>query len=73
MIVNRDYEKPLEFDLALKSDLRIYEVSREDGEQRVILENSDKLHVSLDLGDAILIRMQPMSEEAFTCEYKLVD
>ena len=73
MIVNRDYEKSLNATLALKSDYRIYEVSKEDGEQRVVFDSTTSLPVDLEPGDAILLRVQPSSEEAFVCEYKLVE
>ena len=73
MILNRDYEKKLSAILSLKSDYRVYEVSRVDGEQKVISDSAREIKLDLSEGDAILLRVQPACEEAFVCEYKLVD
>ena len=73
MIVNRDYENELHATLDLKSDYRIYEVSKKDGEQNVISDSARTLDVNLGLGDAVLLRVQPAAEEAFKCEYKLAE
>ncbi len=73
MILNRDYEKPLDTVLDMKGDFRIYEVSRVDGYQDVIHECVSKLPVKLAPGDAVLLRVQPAADEAFTCEYKLAE
>jgi len=73
MIFNRDYEKELNASLPLKADYRIYEVSKKDGEQTVISDSAREINVSLGLGDAVLLRVQPAAEEAFICEYKLAE
>ena len=73
MILNRDFEKELNATLELKADYRIYEVSKASGEQQVVCDSAKELTISLDKGDAILLRVQPSSEEAFICEYKLVN
>jgi len=72
VILNRDYEKSLNAILKMKDEFRIYEISREDGKQRVIYEAVPMLPVNLEPGDAILLRVQKASEEIFTVEYKLV-
>jgi len=71
VILNRDYEKVSEITLDLKDNFRVYEVSKEDGKQRVIFENVNKLPLNLQGGDAVLYRFQRANEEAFTIEYEL--
>ncbi len=73
MILNRDYEKEMDITLEMKGDFRIYEVSKVDGYQDIVHESVSKLPVKLAPGDAVLYRVQPASDEAFTCEYKLVE
>ena len=73
MILNRDYEKKLSHTFTLADDYRIYEVSRVDGEQNVLFDSTREIKLDLAEGDAILLRVQPACEEAFACEYKLVD
>ena len=73
IILNRDYEKELDTVLTLKGDYRIYEVSRVDGYQDMIIDSTRELPIKLAPGDAVLLRVQPSSEEAFTCEYKLAE
>ena len=70
LVLNREFEKPLNADIPLQGKYNIYEVSREDGLQRLIAENTDTLSVSLANGDAVLLRLQPAGEELFTIEYK---
>ncbi len=71
LILNRDYEKSLHADLQMKQDYRIYEVSREDGKQRIIHDSAVSLPLDLEPGDAVLYRVQKAEEEAFTIEYEL--
>lgn len=73
VILNRDYEKVSEITLDLKDNFRVYEVSKEDGKQRVIFDSVNKLPLKLQGGDAVLYRFQKASEEAYTVEYKLAD
>ena len=73
VILNRDYEKISEINLCLKDDFRVYEVSKEDGKQSVILDSVNALACTLQPGDAVLYRFQRASEEAFTCEYRLTE
>ncbi|MBQ6895036.1 MAG: hypothetical protein IJN40_06050 [Clostridia bacterium] len=73
VILNRDYEKTAQIALDLKDSFRVYEVSKEDGKQRVIFDGINKLGLSLQPGDAVLYRFQKADEEAFTCEYELSD
>ena len=73
VILNRDYEKDVEFKLSLKDNFRVYEVSKADGKQRVIYDNTNEISVKLQGGDACLYRFQKASEEAFTVEYELTE
>lgn len=73
VILNRDYEKSLKTEIQLKDNFRIYEVSKEDGKQRVTYDNVSVLPVELNPGDAMLIRIQKANEEAYTIEYSLAE
>ncbi len=73
MILNRDYEVKLDTELTMQGDFRIYEVSRKDGTQSVVHDSVSVLPVKLAPGDAVLYRVQPAKDEAFTCEYKLAE
>ena len=73
MVLNRDYESAADITLDMKGEFRVYEVSKVDGYQDVICESTSKLSLKLAPGDAVLLRVQPASEEAFTCEYKLAE
>ena len=71
MVLNRDYETDAAITLDLKDSSRIYEVSRVTGQQNVIWDETKQINVTLAKGDAILYRIQPVAEEAFTIEYRL--
>ncbi len=71
MVLNRNYMTEKTVTLPLNGSYRVYEVSKVDGLQTVIAENTDKLELSLAAGDATLIRLQRAEEEAFTVEYRL--
>ena len=71
VILNRDFERKAKITLPLKGDFRIYEVSKNDGKQRVLLNSAAELSITLEPGDAVLYRFQKADEEAFTCEYEL--
>ena len=71
LVLNRDYETDAAVTLDLQADSRIYEVSRVTGRQNVIWDGTKQINVTLAKGDAILYRVQPAAEEAFTVEYRL--
>ena len=71
MVLNRDYMESKKFTLDLKADSRIYEVSKKDGAQYVVEDNTKKLEVELAPGDMVLYRIQPASEEAYAIDYIL--
>ena len=71
MVLNRDYETDAAITLDLKENSRIYEVSRITGKQNVIWDETKQINVTLEKGDAILYRIQPAADEAFTIEYRL--
>ena len=72
MVLNRDYMTAKSIELDLKGSYRVYEVSKQDGEQHVIAENTEKLSIELAAGDMALLRLQNAADEAFTISYKLV-
>ena len=72
-VLNRDFYKELDAQIELKGKFNIYEVSRKDGKQYLISENTDCIKVDLNCGDAILLRVQPANEEICTIEYCLDD
>ena len=59
------------FGLALKKNFRVYEVSKEDGMQRVLNDGTDMLRLSLQPGDAVLLRFQDAAEQPFLIDYVL--
>lgn len=71
MILNRDYLNKRTFKLNLKKAFRVYEVSGEDGMQRVKHRNVKSLKVNLPPGDAVFYRFQDALEEPFALEYVL--
>ena len=73
VILNRDFYKTSELELNLKGDFRVYEVSKIDGKQRVIEDNTNEITLILNPGDAVLYRFQKSSEEPYTCDYELVE
>ena len=72
MVLNRDYSSDKRVSIKLNKDYRIYEVSRDDGAQYVKDDGTDTLSLHLEAGDAVLLRLQPAEDEAFTVEYRLV-
>ena len=70
-VLNRDYELAAGFVLALKKNFRVYEVSKEDGMQRVLNDGTDMLRLSLQPGDAVLLRFQDAAEQPFLIDYVL--
>jgi hypothetical protein len=71
MVLNRDYENEASFNLRLKNLSNIYEVSKEDGEQRLIFDLRQSIPVYLAPGDLVLYRIQNADEEPYTIEYYL--
>jgi hypothetical protein len=71
MILNRDYMTEKKISLPLNGQYRIYEVSKTDGNQKVIFDSTSLISLTLAPGDAVLYRIQNASDEPFTIEYKL--
>ncbi len=71
MILNRDYMTENSISLPLNDHYRIYEVSKSDGRQYVKSDFVNSIDITLSPGDGILLRIQRISEEAYTVEYKL--
>ncbi len=72
VILNRDYEKPLQASIDMKEVFRVYEVSKVDGTQHLLHEATKALPIDLAAGDAMVLRIQKAAEESFTVEYQLV-
>jgi len=71
MILNRDYMEEKCVSLALNGNYRIYEISKTDGLQYVIADNTSKIEIKLAAGDAMLIRLQKAEEKEYSIEYRL--
>lgn len=71
MIVNRDVEKELDATLPMKEAFRVYEVSKETGDQVLLADSTVELNVKLQPGEGTLLRIQPVAEEAALLRYTL--
>ncbi|MBQ3079513.1 MAG: hypothetical protein IJC48_05875 [Clostridia bacterium] len=71
MILNRDYAEDQEIALVLKNEKRVYEVSKEDGRQRVIYERTGELRFTLRPGELKILRLQHPDDSPFEIEYRL--
>lgn len=71
-VQNRDLYEERSFDLKLKQVYRIYEVSQEDGIQRIWEAAAETVSVCLKPGDGILLRFQDERETPYLIEYALV-
>ncbi|MBR2180402.1 MAG: hypothetical protein IJ949_00775, partial [Oscillospiraceae bacterium] len=70
-VLNRDFYKGLKAEIPLKEAFNIYEVSREDGTQKLLKKYARSIDVDLACGDAVLFRIQSACDEACTVEYVL--
>ena len=71
LVQNRDYQQVRTFELKLKKNFRVYEVSKESGEQALYNEKTDRLTLCLEEGDAVFLRFQDAQEDAFLIDYVL--
>ena len=71
MVLNRDYLEKKDITLKFKEKMRVYEVSRDDGEQRVLFDSTDSLTASFIEGGMALYRVEPVSNEPSIVEYYL--
>ncbi len=71
MVVNRDYLEKKDITLEFKDNMRVYEVSREDGEQRVVYDKTKTFTQNFIEGGMALYRVEPASNEPATIEYYL--
>lgn len=55
----------------IDQEFGIYEVSQEDGMQTVREDKAESLTLSLDAGDAVLLRFQDSKETAYLIDYVL--
>ncbi len=71
MVLNRDYLEKKDITLNFKETVRVYEVSREDGEQRVLCDSTDTLNASFCEGGMALYRIESAKAEPSIIEYYL--
>lgn len=71
MVLNRDYLTDAQFTLALKKASRVYEISDENGEERLFADNASSLSISLAPGAMAFFRVQDAAEAPFLVEYYL--
>ena len=71
MVLNRDYDSPQLVRLSFKKPSHVYEVSKEDGEERFIYETAELANLDFEPGELRLFRIQPAEEEPYTLEYYL--
>lgn len=71
LILNRDFASAKNFTLNFKDTVRLYNVSRTTGRQVPVEGEWNTMNIELPAGDAVLFRVQPASEEAYTIEYRL--
>lgn len=71
MVLNRDYEDGAFSSLKMKNRSHVYEVSKEDGEEHFLYEDTVAIPVHLAPGELRLYRIQPATEAPYTVEYVL--
>lgn len=71
MVLNRDYLEKKDITIEFKENVRVYEVSREDGEQRVLFDNTNTLTANFIEGGMALYRIESADEEPSIVEYYL--
>ena len=71
MVLNRDYDSPQLVRLKFKNPSHVYEVSKEDGEERFIFEDAPLMNLDFEPGELRLFRIQPAEEPPYTLEYYL--
>ncbi len=70
MVMNRDFEVPQTFELKLKNNSHIYQVSEETGNQEYVCDG-DTVKGALPRSETALFRIQNSDEEPFTVDYAL--
>ncbi len=71
LILNREYDSSVELDISLKGQFRIFEISKENGEQILLNQATDKIKLQFEAGDGRLFRLQDAGTDAFTIHYQL--
>ena len=71
MVLNRDYDSPQLVRLKFKNPSHVYEVSKEDGEERFIFEDAPLMNLDFEPGELRLFRIQSAEETPYTLEYYL--
>ena len=68
-VLNRDYLSVKTFNLPLKKNYRLYDVSKADGKHYCINNSTDFISVTLEAGDMAVYRIQNPGDEIFDIEY----
>ena len=72
MVLNRDYRSAVRYQLKMKSAMRVWRVSQEDGEQSLAFDDeTNQIIGTLQPGSLTLYRLQAKSEEPYAIEYYL--
>ena len=71
MVLNRDWNTDVDVCLKLKDAANVYEVSKQDGKQNLVMQDTVCLQAHIAPGDLMLYRIQPATEAPFTAEYYL--
>lgn len=70
-VLNRDYLTEKTVRLQLKQPSHVYEVSKEDGEQKLVGTMLQTVELQLIPGDMALLRIQSGGEEPYLIDYIL--
>ena len=70
LVLNRDYKEEKEFKITFRNTSRVYEVSKRDGMQGVVSENTKELVIKLLPGDAALYRIDDASKPEYSIKYE---
>ena len=71
IVLNRDYLTEKTVRLQLKQPSHVYEVSKEDGEQKLVGTMLQTVELQLIPGDMALLRIQNGGEEPYLIDYIL--
>ena len=70
-ILNRDFYEATDVKLNLKTPMNVYEVSKKDGKQYLLKENTETISLHLENGSAVLLRVQPGEEKPYLINYQV--
>jgi hypothetical protein len=68
-VQNRDYKQERSFNIDLRRDFRVYEVSSKDGFQYLTNDSTKTLNLTLKAGDATLLRFDDPTNQPYLIDY----